>query len=1071
MPESRTVTFLVTDLVNSTEHLQRAGDERAQLLFRAHHKLLNGAVTAAGGEELQWLGDGIVAAFESVADAVRCAISIQQTARRPAAGARFEIRVGINAGEAVREESGYFGTAVVLAKRLCERAEAGQILCSQLIGDLLAARQTFAFRALGPLELKDVAAPVSACEVIYEKNDPATMLQRTPFVGRADQLSKLSGKLEAACNGQGSIVMLVGEPGMGKTRILEEFADHARQRGARVLRGACYDGEWQPPYGPFAEFIGNYAREAENADLKEVIGNGAPTLARIAPALHRKLSDIPEPAALDKDEERLRLLDSVSQFLIALSRRAPLVLVLDDLHWADRGTVGMLNHVAHFTGANPILLIAVYRDAEVGPTHPLSAAVAAMRRLAATERLQLTGLDPEEVAALLGMIADEDAPGALVNAIGAETGGNPFFIREVLLHLMEEGKIFRDGRQWVKSLNVQELKIPEGVREVVNRRIGRLSDDVRRLLTVGAAFNGAFSFDIAASVAELDEDSALTAVDEALAAQLLRSGANADNFDFTHALIRHTLYADLNSVRRVRLHRRIAEAMEKTWGERIREHAAEIAYHFWRGASASGGDRGVDYAIAAADQAEAAYAHDEAIGFIRFALDMLAPGDSRRCALLSRMTLALAWTLDGESACKTAREASGLIVAAQGAVQATVFLEQVARALYAAGLARDSWVVAKEGLRLAGDRRDVIWASLREVDLFREEAEDPDNPGIRVDSAGQREWRALLRSLPPEQVKAHGFDPRYESRLEILGEADPNPATLMLLAGDYKRALRLWQKEAGDSESQGRIGRAITAWGNTASCYTALGELAAARTSMERGAALTARASSAVSGRMLNLNLLSAQHDMRLATDEGWEALLENAGSLDVLNKPTQENNWAFAMIRACGAYFFARINQADVALEWIRTLTEAFDRGAYWEPTYSAMVCDAAAALWLLNRGETAEVVERNIREKVIAPDFRYPMRDGRLSLARLCAVQNRYDEAADWFARARGVLDEQGARPLRALADYDEALMYIRRGSGGDLDRAKPLLQSARDRFNAIGMNGWVLRADAAIAQASPA
>jgi tetratricopeptide (TPR) repeat protein len=232
---------------------------------------------------------------------------------------------------------------------------------------------------------------------------------------------------------------------------------------------------------------------------------------------------------------------------------------------------------------------------------------------------------------------------------------------------------------------------------------------------------------------------------------------------------------------------------------------------------------------------------------------------------------------------------------------------------------------------------------------------------------------------------------------------------------------------------------------------------------------LAARASSSVSNRMLNLNLLSAQHELRLATDEGWEALLENAGSLDVLNKPSPENNWAFAMIRACGAYFFARINQTDVALDWIGTLREAFERGAAWEPTYNAVVCDAAAALWMLNRSESAEVVERNIRGKVIPPDFRYPMRDGRLSLARLCAVQNRYDEAIEWFAKAREVLDDQGARPLRALTDYDEAVMYVRRASSGDLDRAKPLFESARDQFRTIGMNGWLLRADEAVAQAS--
>jgi len=925
--KSGTLAILSTDLVKSTEQLQSVGDENAQVLFRAHHRLVSGTVAGSGGEELQWLGDGVLAAFESAADAVRCAIAIQQTARRPVAGARFEIRIGISVGEVLRQDDGYFGIPVVMAKRLCERATAGQILSSRLLADLLSSRQAFNFRNLGSLELKTIAAPVDVCEVVYEQDDPAAMLQRTPFVGRDEQMSRLLARLEEVCNGHGSIVILTGEPGIGKTRLLEEFADLALQRGARVLRGACYDGEWQPPYGPFAEAIAEYARTAETADLKAVLGNSAPTLARIAPSLHQHLSGIGEPVALDKDEERFRLLDSVSQFFISLSQKMPLMLIFDDLHWADRGTVGMLNHFSHFAGAHPILLVVVYRDAEVGRTHPLAGPLATMRRLRNTERIQLTGLDAKEIATLLRTIGNRDAPDALVMALGSETSGNPFFIREVLLHLMEEGRIFHDEGVWAAAGEVAELRIPEGVREVVVRRIGRLSDEAGRFMSVGAAFKGAFSFDVAASVADLEEASALAAVDEALEAQLLRPGPNADTLDFTHALIRHTLYSELNPARRVRLHAKIAEAMERTWGDRIREHAAEVAYQYWRGASLSGGDRGVEYSIAAADQAEAAYAHDESIAFIRIALELLPPKDTRRAALLRRLSVALAWTFDGDRACAIADEASDLILAAEGPVAAVVHLEQVTRALFAAGLQRHSWKIASKGLQLIGDRRDVIWASLREIDLFREEAEDPGNPGIRVDSPGQREWRAVLRALPAEQVKSHGFDPRYESRLEIITEEAPNPATLLLLAGEYRRGLALWQKEAGTAESQGRIGWAITALGNTASCLIALGELGAARAAMERATSLVARTVGSPSGRMLNLNLLSAQHDLRLATDEGWEAILQNADGLDVLNKPSPENNWAFAMIRAGGAYFFARINQPDVAVEWIRTLTDAFER------------------------------------------------------------------------------------------------------------------------------------------------
>ena len=243
MAQSDTVTLLFTNLVNSTEHLQRAGDDVGHREFQAHHKMMTEAVAACGGRELEWLGDGLLAAFSSAADAVQCAIAMQQSARRRTAGAPLEIRIGIHFGEVMRRDGGYFGTPVVVARRLCDRASIGQILCSNLIAELLSSRQTFSFRALGKLELKGITEQVGVCEVVYERNDAAGMLNRTPFVGRAGQLKKLSAKLEEACHGRGSIAMLRGEPGMGKSRTIEEFADLARQRGAVVLRGACYDGE------------------------------------------------------------------------------------------------------------------------------------------------------------------------------------------------------------------------------------------------------------------------------------------------------------------------------------------------------------------------------------------------------------------------------------------------------------------------------------------------------------------------------------------------------------------------------------------------------------------------------------------------------------------------------------------------------------------------------------------------------------------------------------------------------------------------------------------------------------
>ncbi len=1066
MAASGTQTLLFTDLVNSTQLLERAGDETGHRLFRAHHKLMSDAIGGCGGEELQWLGDGVLAAFSSAADAVRCAIRIEQTARRPIDGAKFEIRIGIHVGEVLRREDGYFGVPIVLARRLCDSAVAGQILVSKLVVDMLSARQTFSFRDKGTLALKGIATPTAVAEVLYQRNDAAALINRTPFVGRAEQLKRLSARLEEACNGQGSIVMLQGEPGIGKSRMIAEFSEFARERRAIVLKGSCYDGEWQPPYGPFAEAISQYARQAQSSELIAVCGNNAATLARIAPVLREKIGAITEPIALDKEEERFRLLDAVSQFLIELSRRAPLVLVLDDLHWADRGTVGLLNHVAHSVAANSMLLIGAYRDAEVDRMHPLARALATVRRLPNFEVLALKGLQSTELVELLSIIADQDAPEALVQTLTTETEGNPLFIREVLLHLMEEGKILRDGKGWGARFSVTELGIPEGVRSVIGRRLLKLSEDANRLLTVGACFKGAFSFDVAAAVAELDEDAALTAVDEALDAQLLRPGTTAETFDFTHALIRHSLYSGLNPARRVRLHRRIAEAMEQTWGDRASDHAAEVAYQFWCGAAASGAKRGADYAIAAANNAEAAYAHDEVIAFLRIALELLAPEDPQRPRLMARLGLSFAYTLNLEEAVKASREAADLVAVVESPAAAVEYYRTAVRAMYNGGLQRGAWTLAKEGLRYAGDRRDVNWAALNEVDLMRRAAEDPANPGIRCETANEREHRAFLKQLPPEQLRAVGLERPYESRQEIIESPDASPTALAFLAGEFRRTLPIWQHEAAEAERAGRITWAMHAWASVARCHTALGDLTLAQAAYDRAVGFSTRR---VGSSPWLLNLLSAKQDLRIMLDEGWGDVFSDPAFMAMMLECRDENRYAEAGIHGAAAYILSRINQTELALQRLELLFRAIEAGAGWTYVYSAMACDTAATLWFLNRTDSIGIVERNIRNKVLAPDYRLPMRDSRLSIARLCALQHRYDEAVDWFAKARLVLEEQGARPLRAITDYDEALMYLRRGDAGDLERARPLLDLALHQFREIGMTGWVRRAEAAMTEGS--
>src|SRR5262245_28373611 len=206
------VVLLFTDLAQSTALLHRVGDEQAQRILRAHRQVLQEAIAGHGGGEVKWLGDGLMATFASVADAVRCAIAMQQHARRPAAGERLGLRVGLHVGEALPDEGDYVGTSVVLARRLCEEARAGQILCSGGVVELLRGRHAFRFAAIGMLTLKGFPAPVPAYEVEYEPEDAVARLGQTPFTGRAPELARLAPRLEEARGGRGGAVLVMGEP-------------------------------------------------------------------------------------------------------------------------------------------------------------------------------------------------------------------------------------------------------------------------------------------------------------------------------------------------------------------------------------------------------------------------------------------------------------------------------------------------------------------------------------------------------------------------------------------------------------------------------------------------------------------------------------------------------------------------------------------------------------------------------------------------------------------------------------------------------------------------------------------
>ncbi len=444
-------------------------------------------------------------------------------------------------------------------------------------------------------------------------------LRRSRFVGRDRELHELKVAVDRMLGGEGGTIFVVGEPGIGKTRICQETTTYARLRGCRVWSGQAYEREAGLPYGPFVEAFKLARSELAEEDWPG-IARRWPELAKLLPEVTAAPASLVE---LPPEQERARLFEQVAQLLAAWARQFPIVLTLDDLHWADQATLELLRYLARVARGERILLIGTYRDVEVGAAHSLARTLGDMNRERLYQRVLLRRLEEAPVATLIAAAFDEPIARALLRPVYQETEGNPFFIEEVLKDLVETGAVFREDGRWGHSPKAA-LRVPESIREAVGRRIARFSEACRQSLTVAAVIGREFAFDVLQAGGSLDEDTLLAHLDEALAAQLIHpagSRAGEEAYTFQHALIRETLYDGLNPRRRARLHRQVGEAYEQVYAKRQDLVVDDLAYHFGR-AEQGQADKGIRYNVLAAERAAAAYAHEGAEARLRVALEL-----------------------------------------------------------------------------------------------------------------------------------------------------------------------------------------------------------------------------------------------------------------------------------------------------------------------------------------------------------------------------------------------------------------------------------------------------------------
>jgi transcriptional regulator with XRE-family HTH domain/tetratricopeptide (TPR) repeat protein len=454
------------------------------------------------------------------------------------------------------------------------------------------------------------------------------------FVGREREMKELLAGLDDAMSRRGRLYLLSGEPGIGKSRLAHETAMRARECGVRVAWGRCWEAGGAPAFWPWVQSLRSYIRDADPRVLQSHLGSGTPFVAQILPELAEALPDVLAPPTLAPDAARFQLFDAVARFLRNTTADQPLMLVLDDLHAADRPSLLLLQFVAREIPDMRMFVVGTYRDFELERDHPLALTIAELAREQATRQLPLVGLAEADVAMLIQGTAGITPHERLVQAIQRETDGNPLFVSELVRLLAAEGKLA--DNQDPRSIH---LTIPAGIRDAIGRRLQRLSAEGIWILKLASVFGRDFRLDALERLGGRSTEQLLSVLEEAEAARVVVGIPGIPvRMRFGHALIRDVLYAEIPTGQRLRLHRQAGEALEALHAGRTEQHLAELAHHFFEAAPGGEAARAVEYAHRAGDQAAAQLAYEEAVRLYRMALTVLdasmAQDEPRRCELL-----------------------------------------------------------------------------------------------------------------------------------------------------------------------------------------------------------------------------------------------------------------------------------------------------------------------------------------------------------------------------------------------------------------------------------------------------
>ena len=450
-------------------------------------------------------------------------------------------------------------------------------------------------------------------------------MKEIQLIDRVEEMDILREAVDKVVHGEGGVVFLYGEAGIGKTRLARELGAYARSRGMQVLSGRCpalFRMNGVPPYVLWEEVIKDYMDVCTLEELHKVIGSYPIEVSKLIPELKQKLRLVPESFPLSPEHSRDRLFEAVTQFITNISREKPLLVILDDLQWTDQSSLLLLHYLARGVYRESLLLLGAYRDIYVDEKHPLSPVLKELNRERLLQSVRLKRLSFDDVSEMTKRILEQDdAPREFCELVYEKTRGNPFFVEEVIKSLKEEEVIYRKGRKW-EIKEVSKIKFPETVRDVIKTRIGRLDDECQNVLTMASFVGKDFTFDALSGVTGVEEDKLSEIMDKLLKTGFIkrREIRGEDMCSFADTLVRDAVHEEVGHFKRKKLHGVVGIALEKVYAKKIDEHLGELALHFLEGGDK---DKAFVYFLKAAERAQKAYAHDETFCYLGHALVLL----------------------------------------------------------------------------------------------------------------------------------------------------------------------------------------------------------------------------------------------------------------------------------------------------------------------------------------------------------------------------------------------------------------------------------------------------------------